>query len=134
MFYILDGYKSRCCFAQVSSGDFCNKKVFVGTGLLAEKQNLHPCKFNFFSHDKQFAELKCIQLDTLVFRNKSVKFCHLCSQSGITYSLSSTHLKYSFGGLIGAIKKSSGIQASSPLIAHYFVFCCIGENRDVISR
>lgn len=42
--------------------------------------------------------------------------------------------QYSFGGLLVAIKKSSGIQFSSPLIAHYFVFCCTGKNRDVTSR
>lgn len=42
--------------------------------------------------------------------------------------------QYSFGGLLGAAKKPSGIQVSSPLIAHYFVFHCTDKNKDVISR
>lgn len=85
--------QSRCYFVQFVQIILGKKKNVIQV-LIAQRKNL-PSLQVFISvsfHEKQFAELKCVELKTSVFRNKRAKFCHSSSQWGVTYSLSSTHL------------------------------------------
>lgn len=104
--------QSRCYFVQFVQIILGKKKNVIQV-LIAQRKNL-PSLQVFISvsfHEKQFAELKCVELKTSVFRNKRAKFCHSSSQWGVTYSLSSTHL-------LEAIK-SWAIQLSIRSLLHH---------------